>query len=144
MAIFGVGAHYDGTTDMSGEFIRQRVVGVGWDSSDAPELHQLIRTLKIGDLVYIKAYPPRGPDLIVKAIGLVAGEDVLDASATGGLVEAGRRVVWLSTEQFRIPKPKEKLNVRTNTAYEEFHHDIQQAILKKCAEAVQKAVRLDD
>jgi len=38
---------------------------------------------------------------------------------------------WLVTDSFRIPKPKEKNNVRLNTMYEEFHPDVQKEILDK-------------
>lgn len=36
MAVFGVGAYYD--KDVSGEFISQNLVGVGWATEEAPEL----------------------------------------------------------------------------------------------------------
>lgn len=32
-----------------------RLVGVGWDGTDAPELQEYFKTLKVGDIVYIKA-----------------------------------------------------------------------------------------
>jgi hypothetical protein len=49
MAIFGVGAYYE--EDVSQAFIQANLVGVGWDATDAPELHQFMRSLKVGDIV---------------------------------------------------------------------------------------------
>lgn len=125
MAIYAVGAFFDGTTDVSPQFIQAGIVGIGWSATDAPELHQFMRTLKVGDIVYIKAYPPGSSDIIVKAVGIIVdGKEALNS-----LVGYGRNVRWVHTQEIRIPKPLEKNNVRSNTMYEEFHPAVQQAIL---------------
>ena len=67
MAIFAVGASY-GKTDVSGDFIKNNIAGPLWDNLVAPELHQFVNSLKVGDIVYIKSYSPRSNDIIVKAI----------------------------------------------------------------------------
>lgn len=126
MAIYAVGAFFDGTTDVSPQFIQAGIVGIGWSASDAPELHQFMRTLKVGDIVYIKAYPPGSPDIIVKGIGII----VDGAEASNPLVNYGRNVRWVYTQEFRIPKQLENNNVRANTMYEEFHPDVQRIILQ--------------
>ena len=124
MAIFGIGAYYD--HDVSGDFVRNNVAGPGWNITDAPELHQFIRSLKVGDIVYIKSFSPTSPDILVKGIGVVTNEELVTNSA---VVAAGRNIKWLVTDHFRIPKPDEKNNVRLNTMYEEFHPAVQSAIL---------------
>jgi len=126
MAIFAVGAYYD--KDVSNDFIKNNIAGPGWSRADAPELHQFINSLKVGDIVYIKSASPSSKDIIVKAIGVVA-DDVLVTNSS--VVSAGRNIKWLVTESFRIPKPKEKNNVRLNTMYEEFHPDVQRVVLDK-------------
>lgn len=126
MAIYAIGAYYD--EDVSGEFITNNIAGPGWDSSEAPELHQFIRSLKVGDIVYIKSAPPSSPDIIVKGIGVITNDQVV---ITSSIVSAGRNIKWLVADNFRIPKPSEKNNVRMNTMYEEFHPDVQSAILAK-------------
>ncbi|MDX2306172.1 MAG: hypothetical protein NW226_25410 [Microscillaceae bacterium] len=55
MAIFGIGATYD--RDVANEFISNQVVCVGWSETDAPALHEMLRTFKVGDIVYIKSAP---------------------------------------------------------------------------------------
>ncbi|MCX6141826.1 MAG: hypothetical protein NTZ35_01265 [Ignavibacteriales bacterium] len=133
MAIYGIGAFF--TEDVSGRFISANLVGVGWARDDAPELHQYMRSLKVGDIVYIKAFPPNVNQVIVKAIGIVVDDILLDESSTDNLVSCGRRVRWVSTEQFSIPKPTERNNVRQNTMYEEFHPEIQQHIINRIVAA---------
>ncbi|MCZ2394608.1 MAG: hypothetical protein LC105_12175 [Chitinophagales bacterium] len=128
MAIYGIGAYYDG--DVSDEFIDNNLVGTGWSISDAPELHIYFRTLKVGDIVYIKAAAFGSPDISVKAIGVIIDNDIL-TTANHYLTEIGRNVKWLNTSKFIIPRPAEKNNVRSNTVYEEFHPLVQQEIIRK-------------
>ncbi|MBS1639905.1 MAG: hypothetical protein JSR12_07600 [Bacteroidetes bacterium] len=127
MAIYGIGAYYDG--DVSDEFIDNNIVGTGWNLNDAPELHLYFRTLKVGDIVYIKS-AAFGQDIAVKAIGVITNNDIL-STANHYLTEIGRNVRWLNTDKFTIPRPAEKNNVRANTTYEEFHPLVQQEIIRR-------------
>ncbi len=129
MAIYGIGAFYE--EDVSAKFIAARIVGVGWDATDAPELHQYVRSLKVGDIIYIKAFPPGAKQITVKAVGLITDNVIHDAHSTRGLVSCGRNVRWTSTDQFVLAQPIEKNNVRANTLYEEFHPEIQAQILNR-------------
>jgi hypothetical protein len=131
MAIYGIGAFYDGKNNMSPEFIAKGLAGVGWSHAQAPELHRFIASLKVGDIIYIKAAPLANSDIRVRAIGFVQDNDLLNSGATNGLVEAGRRVRWRVTDEFLIPKPQERNNVRTNTLYEEHHPDVQAQIMRR-------------
>ncbi|SDZ00588.1 hypothetical protein [Nitrosomonas sp. Nm58] len=127
MAIYAVGANYDGN-DVSDEFIDNNIAGPGWSITDAPELHQFVRSLKVGDIVYIKSYSPGSSDIIVKGIGIIMDDQVV---TNNSLVAAGRNIKWVVTDSFRISKPTEKYNVRLNTMYEEFHPVVQSQILAK-------------
>ena len=129
MAIFGVGAYYE--EDVSGDFIKHAVVGVGWRSNDAPELQEYFKSLKVGDIVYIKAAAFGSADITVKGIGIIKDNIIRTSADTNDLVSTGRNVTWLKTEHFVIPRPKEKNNVRSNTVYEEFHPVVQQEIIKR-------------
>ena len=129
MAIYGIGAYYD--HDVSPDFISSNLAGVGWNSIDAPELHKFIASLKVGDIVYLKAASPSSPDIIVRGIGFIRDDINLTAATTNNLVQAGRNIVWRVTTEFRIPKPRERNNVRLNTMYEEFHPDVQAQIIAR-------------
>jgi hypothetical protein len=141
MAIFGIGAYYDGERDVSREFIQNDLAGVGYSEPDAPEIHRYVRSLKVGDIVYIKAFSPSSPDLHVKAIGLIADDEALTAAQTNGLVGIGRRVHWVVTDPFSFPKPHERNNVRANTIYEEFHPAVQQVIIQRLLGAFRGALQ---
>ncbi|WP_449104348.1 hypothetical protein [Pseudomonas veronii] len=131
MAIYAIGAYYD--KDVSQDFINNKIAGPGWGLTEAPELHQFVRSLKVGDIVYIKSAPPSSLDIIVKAIGVIVDDEVV---TTSKVVSSGRNIKWLVTETFRISKPKEKNNVRLNTMYEEFHPTMQKAVLDKIFESL--------
>ena len=125
MAVFGIGAYYD--RDVSQDFINQEIVGVGWDDNDAPELQEYFKSLKVGDIVYLKA-AFGGNDITVKGIGLIKDNEII---RNNGLVSTGRNVKWMSEEKFIIKKPKEKNNVRSNTVYEEFHPSVLNEIISR-------------
>ena len=130
MAIFGIGATFE--DDVSQNFIEANFVGIGHGVEDAPELHQFMRTLKVGDIVYIKSFPPALPDMKIRAIGVIVDDMIIyDKEIEHELVSCGRHVKWLSTQEISIPKPKEKFNVRMNSMYEEFHPEVQRIILER-------------
>ena len=128
MAIYGIGAQYDGD-DVSQEFIDNNLIGTGWTITDAPELHVYFATLKVGDILYIKA-AFGGADITVKAIGVIT-DNIILTSKHHHLTEIGRNVRWLNTTKFIISRPTEKNNVRSNTVYEEFHPTVQQEIIQR-------------
>ena len=124
MAIYWIGAYFS-NGDVSKDFITNSIVGTGWSKQYAPELFQYMQSLKVGDIVYIKSYPPSSLDIIIKGIGIIK-DDIL---VTNNIVTCGRNVVWKNIQTLRIPRPQEKNNVRANTMYEEFHPDVQQFII---------------
>jgi len=129
MAIYGIGAYYE--EDVSAQFMARNLVGVGHKYADAPELHEFIRALKVGDIVYIKSYPPRAETITVKGIGLIIDSQFVDYSDSNDLVQAGRNIRWITSEQFEINPPSEKNNVRFNALYEEWHPEVQRTILER-------------
>ncbi len=129
MAIYGIGAYYDGD-DVSDEFIDNNIVGTGWTITDAPELHVYFATLKVGDIVYIKAAAFGSVDISIKGIGVIT-DNVILTPANHYLTQIGRNVRWLNTDKFFVPRPAEKNNVRSNTVYEEFHPLVQQEIIQR-------------
>jgi len=139
MAIYGIGAYHD--EDVSPRFIDNNLVGVGWRSVDAPELHEFIRALKVGDIVYIKSFSPSADAITVRAIGIITNSEFVDRQASNGLVEAGRNVRWLSTQQFEIAPPTERNNVRRNTLYEVWHPVVQHAIMERVIPELERHAR---
>lgn len=124
MAIYGIGAYFD--QDISQKFIDNNIIGCGWNIKVAPELHQYIGSLKVGDIVYIKSASASSKFIFVKAIGIIIDGTTLK----NDIVQCGRNVLWLNKDKHKILKPKEKNNVRSNTLYEEFHPEVQRQIIE--------------
>ncbi|HXB41905.1 MAG TPA: hypothetical protein VNZ49_15290 [Bacteroidia bacterium] len=127
MAVYGIGAFYDGEYDVSGDFITNNIVGVGWDNNDAPELHHYLTSMKVGDVVYIKA-AFKGTDITVKGIGIITDNTIIHNHQFASIA---RNIKWLSTQKFVIPQLREKNNVRRNTIYEEFHPQVLREIINR-------------
>ena len=53
MAIYGIGS-FMGNKNLSAYFIENNIVGVGWDIKAAPDLHQFIQSLKVGDIITLQ------------------------------------------------------------------------------------------
>ena len=130
MAIYGVGAYYE-DEDVSDAFVANGLVGVGWNAHDAPELEAYFKSLKVGDIIYIKAAFGGVPEITVKGIGIIKDNEIRTCIDTNDLVQTGRNVRWLNTDRFTITRPAEKNNVRSNTVYEEFHPIVQAAIIAR-------------
>ena len=122
MAIYGIGATYD--YDVADEFISNEVACVGWDINDAPALHEILKLLKNGDIVYIKS-APIGKGLRVKGVGVVTDNQMRNIPNLG----TGIGVKWIWQGHENLGNINDKYNVRNNTLYEEFNKDVQKKIL---------------
>lgn len=129
MAIFAFGAQY-GRKCMVQSFFANKVVGTGWNDEDDIAGHTMIKSMKTGDIVYLKRASP-GSAITVLGIGIIIDNNFRSEK---DLIELGRNVLWLSTDQFTIDCPVEKLNVRYNTVFEEFNPDVQLKIIEKLGE----------
>jgi len=128
MAIYGIGAKYDGY-DVSMDFIQDNIVATGWDSVSAPDLHEYFKEIEAGDIVYIKACS-YSSNITVKAIGIVQDDQILNKTSRNPLIEIGRNVRWIHIIPFVVVKPSnQKNNVRANTIYREFHPKLISAIM---------------
>jgi len=124
MSIYGIGARYE-NDDVSDEFINNQVACIGWGINDAPSLFSILRTFKIGDIIYIKS-SPIGQGLRVKAVGIIQNNQIMDIPDLGTSVQV--RWIWRGHEN--LGNIDDRYNVRNNTLYEEFNPDVQQRILE--------------
>lgn len=135
MAIYGIGAWYD--RDVSHDFKKYNVVGTGWSSKDAPDLHEYFRILEQGDIVYLKS-AAFGKPVIIKAIGLINDDTLVHNKFGSTNIEIGRFVQWLDMSIFQPPMVFGKNNVRSNTMYRETHPDMILIIMQIVQKALQK------
>ncbi|MGE0568699.1 MAG: hypothetical protein AB7O73_12175 [Bacteroidia bacterium] len=131
MAIYGIGAYY-GTTDVSDSFIAKGLAYVGWNKSEAPSLHEILRYIKIGDMVYIKS-APIGQGLRVKAVGIVIDNELITDNDLG----VGIKINWLWTGHEILDEIDDKNNVRNNTLYEEYSKHVQLQIINLLTKKIQ-------
>lgn len=124
MAIFGLGANYEGE-DMTAAFLENGVACIGWSYDDAPSLHQIMRSIKVGDIVYLKSHPP-SVGLIVKAVGLVHDSAVVSSDHGQACVRVNWR--WQGPA-LTVGHIHDAYNVRNNTLYEEWNPDVRNRIL---------------
>lgn len=133
MAMYGFGAAYGGSEDMTATFVEAGGAFVGWKSDEAPAAHAMLRQIEVGDLVFLKSFPP-SMGLIVKAAGIVTetAEPLLVWEVPG----VGVKVNWT----FYGPrdgghKPFGKIGdkadfTRSGTLYREYNPDVQRRIIQ--------------
>lgn len=124
MAIYGIGAHYSGT-DMTQDFVNHACACIGWNITQSPALHNYISSLKIGDIMYIKSFPP-SIGLIVKAVGIVTDNQAQNFTNLGYGIKV--KWIWEGNETIGF---SDKYNVHSNTLYEEFVPTVQNFVISK-------------
>lgn len=138
MAIFGAGSNWDGD-EIKSDFFNNENYIIGWDINDAEDLYSQISSIKVGDIIYLKANRPGSLDLRIKGIGIVKQTLVNQLFAKKENLSKNRRnfelpVKWIVKNEFHISIPRDtgKLtNVRAATLYEEFLPFVQTEILKE-------------
>lgn len=110
---------------MSSDFLSKGVACVGWDPTDAPSLHRILKQITVGDLIYIKSHPPDA-GLRIKAVGIVVDAEVKNVKNLG----MGVQVKWIWRGDEFIGKIDDKYNVRNITLYEEFNPDVQKRVIR--------------
>ncbi len=145
MAIYGAGSNWDGNEIKDSFFVNNNYV-IGWNINDAQDLYNMISTIKIGDIIYLKANRPGSYDIRVKGIGIVRNslinvlfEKEENLSNTRNNFELP--VEWIDTEEFiiSIPPTIGKLtNVRAATLYEEFLPFVQNEIIDRIIKKINK------
>jgi hypothetical protein len=123
MAIFGIGAHLN-VGDVTAQFVTGGVACVGWTEQQAPPAHAMLRQLRIGDIIFVKANTPQG-GLTIKAVGIITKAKIRKMSTLGSCVS----VRWVWTGKEHIGKLNDKWPVRSVTLYEEHHPKVQAKVI---------------
>lgn len=138
MAIFGAGSKWD-EDEMKDEFFKNENFVIGWNIKNAEDLYSQISSIKIGDIIYLKANRPGSLDIRVKGIGIVKNSFIgvlFEKQETLSLTKKHFElpVKWIYKTEFHINIPKDigKLtNVIASTLYEEYLPYAQNQILDK-------------
>lgn len=139
MSFIGIGAMFGGTEDVSSEFINRGVACIGFEPDDAPFTHGQMATLKAGDIVFIKSYPPH-LGLYLKAVGIVTDATLQKVANLGYGVAV--RWVWhdVANPVFLGKQDDRGDHVRRGTFYEEVGPGVQQVLLDLLLGSQSKAI----
>ncbi len=138
MAIFGAGSNWDGN-EVKNDFFRNENFVIGWDINEAEDLYSQISSIKIGDIIYLKANRPGSLDIRVKGIGIVGKTLVNQLFDKKENLSKNRRnfelpVKWIVKNEFQISIPTNTgrlTNVRAATLYEEYMPFVQTEIINR-------------
>ncbi|MGK4568144.1 hypothetical protein [Flavobacterium sp. 3HN19-14] len=138
MAIFGAGSKWE-DDEMKDDFFKDENFVIGWNIKDAEDLYSLVSSMKIGDIIYLKANRPGSFDLRIKGIGVVKDSllNVLFEKEENLSLRKNNfelPVKWIYQTEFKISIPQNigKLtNIRAATLYEEYLPFVQKEILEK-------------
>lgn len=130
MAVFGAGAYYN--VDVTKDFLKQGCFCIGYEKKDASALYEMLRRVKIGDIVYLKSFnmgkKGESGKIFIKAIGFVVGQSIKSLTFDDGSdMGYGRKVKWIKDFSDREKWIEVELNaeervnnVYANTLYEEY------------------------
>jgi len=146
MAIFGVGSNWSGEELRERFFSESRFI-LGWNEVSARDLYAFMASLKVGDILYIKANQPGSRTIRVKGVGIVSRNLIgcITAGEFHGNVSDWEtlfvHVAWIDQEEFlvTIPEDEGKLtNIRAATIYEEYLPFVQEAVIARIVGAQQR------
>lgn len=125
MAVWGIGAYYkgDNSTDKTQDFIDSGFACIGWDEKDASALYQMIKSVKIGDIIYIKSFTPNQKQLYIKAVGIVT-DNCKNHDGLGYGVKVKWKEEFIESINITISPEMYRNNVFNNTMYEEYNENI--------------------
>lgn len=133
MAIYGIGADYDGKY-VGDEFYGNGVVCIGWGLETKPYLYGIMREIGIGDIVIIKSFFQRAGKQVlrIKGIGIVIDNKLKSKRNLGQCIE----VRWLKYDADFLKEleyTKEEFDAgvqRRTTIYKEYNPEICKAIVE--------------
>ena len=131
---YGIGSSYGGNVDMFDEFVQNRVVCIGWPPNDATAIHQMFAGISVGDLIFIKSFPPsRG--LYIKAVGIVKNHEVIDFTDIPSLRQLGygREVGWIwhdNDNPVHLGRLEDRYDyMRGGSLFQEFGPEVQRHVI---------------
>jgi len=125
--MWGWGARY-GSAWMVDEFLKQGYACVGFNLTEVPEIANAMMEVRMGDIIYLKAFGPSSTSICVMAVGYVTNNLKYEDDDLG----VGVRVNWIFDDEIYIPSSMgfdKYRNNRLGTIYQEFCPKIQRYIL---------------
>ncbi len=126
MPFYGSGAVYDNEQAITQLYVRYGVAALGWACQEAPTHQEIFRSIKVGNIIYLREHPSK-QELIIKAIGIVFDNEI---RAIQGIGEACILVRWLWQGNEIFDEIIDKYNIRNLTSYEEHNPAVKRQVLE--------------
>lgn len=137
MKVYGIGANLGGSMDVSTDFISKNIAYLGYKKEDAPVFYEIIKEIKLGDVVYIKSLPIGKNNLHIKDVGIVTRElsdtlQYIDGDTKNDTIG----LKWLNLKMnLDIEKCDKKYTARSTSIYREYSPFVINAIMSRILSA---------
>lgn len=120
ISVWGFGFYFGKNRDSKEEFIEQNYVTINYSEDEAPEFIEMMREIKVGDIVYLKSCGIRNNTLHICAVGVVTSEMNTDNHRIS--------VSWLIDNINKEVAPNKKYRQRVASIYKEYNNEIKTII----------------
>lgn len=79
MAVWGIGAYFQGEGDITKDCLKEKVAVIGYMEEEKPRYYEMIQSVEVGDLIFIKSRFMLNQPLRIKAVGFVIDNDANSA-----------------------------------------------------------------
>ena len=94
MAVWGIGAYYPGEQeDKAKQFVEKGRIIIGYSEEEHPDYYVMLRSIKPGDIIFIKARFMLNQPMKIKAVGIAVDTNVSDENGMDG--RKGISVNWV-------------------------------------------------
>ena len=76
MAVWGIGAYFQGEGDITKDCLKEKVAVIGYMEEEKPRYYEMIQSVEVGDLIFIKSRFMLNQPLRIKAVGFVIDNEV--------------------------------------------------------------------
>lgn len=133
MAVWGIGAYYNDseTRDKTQDFLDRSFAYIGWKEPEAPAIYQMLRSIKVGDIIYIKSFSPKTKTLHIKALGIVIDNKLQYSEDLGTGVAVKWKDEFTEVIEISITPEMYRNNIYNNSLYEEYDKRIIQKLIEE-------------
>lgn len=133
MAVWGIGAYYNDSKvkDKAQDFLRNNFAYIGWKEPEAPAIYQMLRSIKVGDMIYIKSFSPKTKTLHIKALGIVIDNKLQYSEDLGTGVAVKWKDEFTEVIEISITPEMYRNNIYNNSLYEEYDKRIIQKLIEE-------------
>ena len=119
-AMWGFGFYFGKNRNSKRNFISENYVTVNYSEEDAPEFIEMMKEIKVGDIVYLKSWGIRNNKLHICAVGIVTSEMNTENNRIS--------VNWLLDDINVEIFPNKRYRQRVASIYKEYNNDIKKLI----------------